>query len=103
MFLNKQFHSCYSRASTWLDPATMGDMMPSQRELSQGMVCFFALGNPEGSEHPRAQYLAWKQLTILYLGHRTYVSLRGGNRALIIPKYGMLVYVPIVILLCGDS
>ena len=53
--------------------------MPSQRELSQGMVCFFALGNREGSEHPRAHYLAWKRVTILYLGHRTFVSLRGGG------------------------
>ena len=75
--------------------------MPSQRELSQGMFCFFALGNHDGSEHLRAHYLAWKRVTILYLGYRTYVSLRGrgggggggggGNRALITLKYGMLV------------
>ena len=65
--------------------------MPSQRELSQGMVSFFALGKREGSEHLRAQYLAWKRVTILYLGYRTYVTLRGGYQAVITPKYGMLV------------
>ena len=55
--------------------------MPSQRELSQGIVCFFTLGNREGSEHPRAQYLAWKRVTILYLGHAENICLLKGRKS----------------------